>query len=253
MNSHIVCLLRTPWVRHNGYLSRIRPISSCFSSISSSYSDRNKSHSLNKNLELANYFQERKPLQNFLSQSRLFSNSTALHSKEPEPQKEGIVKRFKMMAKNYWYVLIPVHVATSIVWFGGFYVLAKSGVDIISVLEALSIPRSYLDKLEGSDVGYYAIAYACYKVATPARYTVTVGGTTYTIVKLKERGFIKTSSQISESIQDKKDEMKEKAEDLKEKAQEIKGKAQDKVRDTKDKYKDEWVNAWEKFSKSKRK
>ena len=31
MNSHVVGLLRTPWVRHNGYLSRIRPTSSCYS------------------------------------------------------------------------------------------------------------------------------------------------------------------------------------------------------------------------------
>ena len=29
-----------------------------------------------------------------------------------------------------------------------------------------------LDKLEGSSAGYYAIAYACYKVATPARYWI---------------------------------------------------------------------------------
>lgn len=33
----------------------------------------------------------------------------------------GLVARFKKMAKEYWYVLIPVHVITSVFWGGGFY------------------------------------------------------------------------------------------------------------------------------------
>jgi len=182
-----------------------------------------------------------------LSHSRLFSCASVLHGKDPDkPQKEGIVKKFKKMAKDYWYVLIPVHVATSIVWFGGFYMLTKSGVDIISVLEFLHVPKSYLEKLEGSEAGYLALSYACYKVATPARYTVTVGGTTYTIVKLEERGLLKKSSEVADTIKDKKDEMKEKMEDKKD---EMKEKYQEKYDD----FKEQYDNAWQKFSKTKRK
>lgn len=73
------------------------------------------------------------------------------------------------MSKDYWYVLIPVHVATSIVWFGGFYVMCKSGVDVGAILQACGVSESYVEKLSNSDTGYYALAYACYKVATPAR------------------------------------------------------------------------------------
>jgi len=179
--------------------------------------------------------------------SRLFSSASVLHGKEPDkPQKEGIVKKFKKMTKDYWYVLIPVHVATSIVWFGGFYMMIKSGVDIISVLESLHVSKSYLEKLEGSEAGYYALAYACYKVATPARYTVTVGGTSYTIVKLEKRGLLKKSSEVADSIKDKKDEMKEKMEDKKD---EMKEKYQEKYDD----FKEQYDNAWQKFSKTKRK
>lgn len=36
-------------------------------------------------------------------------------------QKLGLFARFKKMGKDYWYVLIPVHVATSCVWLGSFY------------------------------------------------------------------------------------------------------------------------------------
>lgn len=38
-----------------------------------------------------------------------------------EGKKLGLFARFKKMAKDYWYVLIPVHVVTSGVWLGAFY------------------------------------------------------------------------------------------------------------------------------------
>lgn len=39
--------------------------------------------------------------------------------------KLGLFARFKKMAKDYWYVLIPVHVATSAVWLGAFFYTSK--------------------------------------------------------------------------------------------------------------------------------
>lgn len=41
--------------------------------------------------------------------------STGNSDKDPDDN-PGVVKRFKQMFKDYWYVLIPVHVATSVVW-----------------------------------------------------------------------------------------------------------------------------------------
>jgi hypothetical protein len=84
-------------------------------------------------------------------------------------KKPGVVARFKQMFKDYWYVLVPVHVVTSIVWFGGFYVMCKTGVDVVAILKVCGLSEQYLEKLQNSDVQYYALAYACYKVATPAR------------------------------------------------------------------------------------
>lgn len=40
-------------------------------------------------------------------------------------QQLGLFARFKKMAKDYWYVLIPVHVATSAVWLGAFFYTSK--------------------------------------------------------------------------------------------------------------------------------
>jgi len=54
-----------------------------------------------------------------LIQSSYFSN------KPPDGGSNlSLYQRFKLMYKEYWYVLLPVHVATSSVWLGGFYYLA---------------------------------------------------------------------------------------------------------------------------------
>lgn len=42
---------------------------------------------------------------------------------EPE-KKPSLYQRFKLMYKEYWYVLLPVHIVTSACWLGGFYYLA---------------------------------------------------------------------------------------------------------------------------------
>merc|ERR1711973_320249 len=130
-------------------------------------------------------------------------------SSEEQP-KVGIIARYKQMMGDYWYVLIPVHVATSVVWFGGFYLMLKSGVDIVGVLETMGTSEKILDYMRNSEAGYIALSYACYKIATPARYAVTVGGTTLAITKLKDTGYLKSTSEVAQKI---KESRKNKLED----------------------------------------
>ncbi|KAG0710632.1 Retrovirus-related Pol polyprotein from transposon RE1 [Chionoecetes opilio] len=47
-------------------------------------------------------------------------------------EKLSIVQKFKLLYKQYWYVLIPVHIVTSIVWYGSFFIAAKR-VEMVSV------------------------------------------------------------------------------------------------------------------------
>lgn len=42
-----------------------------------------------------------------------------------EGKKLGLFARFKKMAKDYWYVLFPVHIVTSGIWLGAFYYTSK--------------------------------------------------------------------------------------------------------------------------------
>lgn len=55
---------------------------------------------------------------------KFFSNDKPSQTEE-KPKKLGLVARFKQMYKEYWYVLVPVHLVTSIGWFSGFYFMAK--------------------------------------------------------------------------------------------------------------------------------
>jgi len=182
------------------------------------------------------------------------SNINTAKDHEKKPEKTGIVKKFKQMFKDYWYVLVPVHVATSIVWYGGFYIMLKSGVDIVGVLEYFGTSQRILDYLSNSEAGYFALAYACYKIATPVRYTVTVGGTSIAIAKLKDTGYLKSTSEVADKLKDKRDDMKEKYkyEERKDKVEEKIEDFKDRAEEQKDKFKEELDNAWEKFAKKKK-
>ncbi|KAB7494249.1 C18orf19-like protein B [Armadillidium nasatum] len=178
-------------------------------------------------------------LKSLLYKEKVGDNST---DKDQNEENLSLFQKLKLMYTRYWYVVIPVHGVTSIFWFGGFFFAAKSGVDITPILEKLNISMPYL--LE-SDIGYYGIAYAMYKIASPARYTVTLGCTTFAINYLKNRGYIKpvpTKEELKVMYEDKREELKEKSEEIVEKYQEKKGEMKEmyheKVVELREKYHD---------------
>ncbi|PSN50629.1 hypothetical protein C0J52_15144 [Blattella germanica] len=127
-------------------------------------------------------------------------------------EKLTLFQKFKQMYRDYWYVLVPVHLVTSLGWFAGFYYLAKSGVDVIALLESMGLSEKLINPLRDSSAGYIALAYALYKVATPVRYTVTLGGTTISIKYLKEWGYIKPippREKLREMYQERKEQYQE--------------------------------------------
>lgn len=135
------------------------------------------------------------------------TNSTTSSELFGEAANMGLFAKFKHMYKQYWYVLIPVHVLTSVGWFGGFYYLSKSGVDVPALLQYIHLSENIIEKVQGSDMGHYAIAYLCYKVATPLRYALTLGCTTVSIKYLVQHGYIKpmpTKSELIKMYEDKK-------------------------------------------------
>ena len=55
------------------------------------------------------------------------------------------------------------------------------------VFFSLGVTEAYLEKIANSEWSYVALASACYKLASPARYTVTVGASTFAVKYLKVR------------------------------------------------------------------
>lgn len=108
-----------------------------------------------------------------------------------DDKSQSIFQRFKNMAKKYWYIVLPVHLVTSTVWFGSFYFIA-SICDVPALLEKLGIPKYFIDKVRDGNswTSYLVIAYGLYKIFTPLRYMVTLGGTGMTIRYLKRIGYV---------------------------------------------------------------
>ncbi|KAM3964866.1 protein FAM210A [Aphomia sociella] len=126
--------------------------------------------------------------------------------------KPDLFQRFKEMYRDYWYVLVPVHMMTSVVWFGSCYYAVRSGVDVLAILESIGVSETLLAPIRDSSAGYFALAFALYKAATPLRYAVTVGGTTIAIKKLTAIGWIKpvpSKERIKELLQEKKDTLQD--------------------------------------------
>ncbi|KAL8608779.1 hypothetical protein ACOMHN_065516 [Nucella lapillus] len=110
-------------------------------------------------------------------------------------EKLSIFKRFKRAYKEHGKILVAVHVATSIVWYGSFYVIARGGVDIVPWLESWGFSETLIRPFRAGGLGDFAVAYLMYKLATPARYTVTLGGTNLVIRHLRNRGKMAPKSQ----------------------------------------------------------
>lgn len=55
------------------------------------------------------------------STTKKLNNDTNAEKKNPLT----LFQKFKQMYRDYWYVLVPVHIVTSAAWFGSFYYMAK--------------------------------------------------------------------------------------------------------------------------------
>lgn len=53
------------------------------------------------------------------------TNETNEVCEPPVVEKASVFQRMKQMTKDYWYILIPVHLVTSLGWAAIFYTAAK--------------------------------------------------------------------------------------------------------------------------------
>ncbi|XP_028837331.1 uncharacterized protein C18orf19 homolog B-like [Denticeps clupeoides] len=157
----------------------------------------------------------------------------------------GLYQRFKKMFKQYGKVMVPVHLVTSSVWFGAFYYAAMKGVNLVPFLDYVGLPEKVVNILRDSQSGYALTAYAMYKLATPARYTVTLGGTSLSVKYLRKHGYLSTPPPVKDYLQDKMEETRER---LSERMEETKERFSEKMEETKELFSGKMEETKERFS-----
>ena len=159
-------------------------------------------------------------------------------------KKEGVMVRFKQMLKDYWYIIIPVEIGTSVIWYGAIFVSLKSGVEIVDMLITIGVSENTLAKLPcaGGDYGYHALAFVCYKVISPIRHLISLGISGALVSRLEKTrpGYLRTSSSIARNARETGEDMKERYEEKvaegKERMDELKIKADEKKNEMRGRY-----------------
>jgi len=108
------------------------------------------------------------------------------------------------MVKDYWYVIIPVEIGTSIVWYAAIYLSLRSGLDIVSLLETLGASEETLARLPRAEAGYHALAFICYKCISPLRHGLSLAISSVVVTRLEKTrpGYLKTSGDLArESVE----------------------------------------------------
>uniref|UniRef100_A0A158RFA1 DUF1279 domain-containing protein n=1 Tax=Hydatigena taeniaeformis TaxID=6205 RepID=A0A158RFA1_HYDTA len=127
-----------------------------------------------------------------LSQSSGFLSTQSISSEkksETDPGKSvSLVQRFKNAYKVYGKVLIVVHGVTSAAWLGLFYLVAYSGLDVVSALKGVKSLEWLVEPMVARGLGFWATALLLYKLVTPFRYLATVAASRYVVHILRARG-----------------------------------------------------------------
>lgn len=105
-------------------------------------------------------------------------------------------------------------------------------MNVVPFLELIGLPDSVVSILKNSQSGNALTAYALFKIATPARYTVTLGGTSFTVKYLRSHGYMSTPPPVKGYLQDRMEETKEL---ITEKMEETKDRLTEKLQETKEK------------------
>lgn len=107
--------------------------------------------------------------------------------------------KLKQMVKDYWYIIIPVEIGTSIAWYASIYLSLQSGLDIVSLLETLGASEATLARLPSAEAGYHALAFICYKVISPLRHGLSLAITSVVVARLEKTspGYLKTSGDLA--------------------------------------------------------
>ena len=120
-------------------------------------------------------------------------------------------------------------------------VVVSRGIDVIPLLQSMGVGETVLKAFSNPAIGDVAVAYLLYKIATPARYAVTIGGTHWTVRQLRRLGYMPPVPQgdsIRSLMKEGRSHMKEKASTMKDRAEDVRDKIKEKTKDHVDSMRD---------------
>ena len=108
--------------------------------------------------------------------------------------------------------------------------MCPSGVDFLPLLRWLGASDAVMSPFLVPGVGKAAVIYLMYKLASPARYAVTIAGTQLAVHGLCHRGYLRvpqtpagTPDSLRSIMSDGRAKVKDKMEDFRDDMQELKG------------------------------
>lgn len=109
--------------------------------------------------------------------------------------------------------------------------MCASGVDVLPLLRWLGAPDTVVSPFLVPGVGKAAVIYLMYKLASPARYAVTIAGTQLAVRFLRHRGYLRVPEtpggkpdSLRSIVSDGRAKVKDRMEDLHSDMHELKNK-----------------------------
>jgi len=133
----------------------------------------------------------------------------AIERSRNEEKPRGLVARLKFYIKRYWYMAIPVHMTCCGLWFVALYLLVRSEIDVIALLEMLHMPDAVVEKLKNvpETAGYLVVAFVLYNIATPIRYPFSLVAIQLTFRLLRRCGWLRTARELEFSMRARYEEL----------------------------------------------
>jgi len=111
--------------------------------------------------------------------------------------------------------------------------VCASGVNVVPLLRWLGASDMVVSPFLVPGVGNAAVLYLMYKLATPARYAVTIAGTQLAVRFLRRRGYLRVPEapsggpdSLKSIVSDGRAKVKDRMEDLRDDMNELKGRVQ---------------------------
>lgn len=137
-----------------------------------------------------------------MSEEQKLAKTAKIEQMKAEEAPKTLFAKVKYYFKRYWYIAVPAHAASCTAWFIALYLVVKSGVDVISLLEWLHMPDAIVEKVKNTPetAGVVVVSLILYKIAMPFRYMTTLLLIQATFWTLRRLGKLKTAREVEYKV-----------------------------------------------------